>query len=54
VTRRRLYIEAMEEVLAESGSKTILDSDLKGLLPMLQVGSEDKGGTGDARKERQK
>lgn len=54
VTRRRLYIEAMEEVLAESGSKTILDSDLQGLLPMLQVGSEDKGGTGAARKERQK
>ena len=30
VTRRRLYIEAMEEVLAESSSKTILDSDLQG------------------------
>jgi len=54
VTRRRLYLEAMEEVLAESGSKTILDSDLPSLLPMLQVGSEDNGATGAGRKEGQK
>lgn len=50
VTRRRLYIEAMEEVLAGSGSKTILDSGLPGLLPMLQVGSEGNSGTGSKEK----
>jgi membrane protease subunit HflK len=54
VTRRRLYIEAMEEVLAESGSKTILDSDLQGLLPLLQVDSKNNGATGADEKVRQK
>ncbi|MBI3465266.1 MAG: FtsH protease activity modulator HflK [Planctomycetes bacterium] len=54
VTRRRLYIEAMEEVLAESDSKTILESDLPSLLPMLDVGSKDNGGTGAGRKGVQK
>ena len=54
VTRRRLYIEAMEEVLAQAGSKTILDSDLQGLLPMLQVGTKDNGGAGAGGKEQQK
>jgi membrane protease subunit HflK len=54
VTRRRLYLEAMEEVLGESGSKTILDSDLRGLLPMLQVGSEENITSGAARKEKQR
>ena len=54
VTRRRLYIEAMEEVLAESGPKTILDSDLPSLLSTLQVGSEDNGRNAPDRKEKQK
>jgi modulator of FtsH protease HflK len=40
VTRRRLYLEAMEEVLSSSGPKTILDSDLRSLLPMLNLGEE--------------
>jgi membrane protease subunit HflK len=54
VTRRRLYIEAMEDVLAESDSKTILDSDLQGLLPMLQVGAGDGPTTATRQKEGQK
>ena len=54
VTRRRLYIEAMEEVFAESGSKTILDSDLRSLLPLLQLGTEDNGRTDASQKEKQK
>jgi membrane protease subunit HflK len=37
VTRQRLYLEAMEEVLGRSGPKTVLDSDLKGLLPLLNL-----------------
>jgi membrane protease subunit HflK len=51
VTRRRLYIEAMEEVLAQSNSKTILDGDLPSLLPVLDVGSENNGAPGADRKE---
>ena len=39
VTRERLYLEAMEEILAGSGQKIILDSELKGLLPMLDLGN---------------
>lgn len=37
VTRQRLYLEAMEEVLGGAGTKTIIDADLKGLLPLLQL-----------------
>ena len=37
VTRQRMYLETMEEVITNSGSKTILDSQLKGLLPLLNV-----------------
>lgn len=40
VTRRRLYLEAMEEVLSGAGPMTVLDADVKGLLPLLQLGSE--------------
>ena len=37
VTRQRLYLEAMRDVLAGVGSKTILDGDLDGLLPLMQL-----------------
>ena len=37
-TRRRMYLETMERVLESSGPKTILDSDLNGLLPLLNLG----------------
>lgn len=37
VTRRRLYLEAMEEVLQGTGPKTILDSQLKQVLPLLPL-----------------
>jgi membrane protease subunit HflK len=40
ITRRRLYLEAMEEVLASSGSKTVIDADLRGLVPLLDLGTE--------------
>lgn len=43
-TRRRLYLETMERVLESSGPKTILDSDLNGLLPLLNLGD---GGSSD-------
>jgi membrane protease subunit HflK len=43
VTRQRLYLEAMEGVIEKSGPKTVLDEDLKSLLPLLNLeeGSND-------------
>lgn len=43
VTRRRLYLEAMAEVIPKLGTKYIIDPDQKGLLPLLNLG--EKGGT---------
>lgn len=37
VTRRRLYLEAMREILPQTGQKYILDSDYKGVLPLLNL-----------------
>ncbi|MBN1559432.1 FtsH protease activity modulator HflK [candidate division KSB1 bacterium] len=41
VTRRRLYLEMMQDVLPQSDKKYIVDEDLKSFLPLLQLG---KGG----------
>ncbi len=35
VTRTRLYLEGMKDVLAKSGRKVVLDEDAKGLLPLM-------------------
>lgn len=43
VTRRRLFLEAMGEVVPRMGTTFILDSEQSGLLPLLDVGR--KGGT---------
>lgn len=37
ITRQRLYLEAMEEILANVGNKTVLDADMQGLLPLLNL-----------------
>jgi membrane protease subunit HflK len=37
VTRQRLYLEAMEEVLGNVESKVIVDADLEGVLPLLPL-----------------
>lgn len=37
VTRRRLYLEAMEEILSAVESKTIVDSDLQKSVPLLPL-----------------
>jgi membrane protease subunit HflK len=37
ITRKRLYLEAMEEVMATVGSKTIIDESVRGVLPMLNL-----------------
>ena len=42
VTRQRMYLETMERVMQSSGPKTILDGDLKGLLPLLNLNPSDQ------------
>jgi membrane protease subunit HflK len=42
VTRRRLYLETLNEVLPEIGRKYIVDSDQQGLVPLLRL--EEQGG----------
>lgn len=40
VTRKRLYLEAMEEVLAQAGGKTIIDESVSGVLPLLNLSQD--------------
>ncbi|MCP4202478.1 MAG: FtsH protease activity modulator HflK [bacterium] len=54
VTRRRIYLETLNEVMNQAGRKVILDDDLEGVLPLLDLegklgglgspGSPDGGG----------
>ena len=37
ITRRRIYLEAMEEILEKAGKKYIIDSEERGILPLLQL-----------------
>ena len=44
VTRTRLYLESMKEVLPQMGKKVILDQDASQVLPLLQLQADEKGG----------
>ena len=48
VTRKRLYLEAMEEILATVGSKIIIDESVRGVVPLLNL---NQGAEIPARKE---
>ena len=37
VTLKRLYLEAMEEILSQAGGKTIIDDSVRGVLPLLNL-----------------
>ena len=43
VTKRRLYLEAMTEVFSNMDKKIIVDSDVKGILPMLDLNAKENG-----------
>jgi membrane protease subunit HflK len=43
VTRRRLYLETMNEVLPKIGRKYIVDSEQKGLVPLLRLEGTEGG-----------
>ena len=38
VTRQRMYLETLGEVLPAAGAKFIVDDDLEGVLPLLNLG----------------
>ena len=44
VTRKRMYLETMNEVLPRVKGKIIVDDQLKGVLPLLNLNQADKGG----------
>jgi membrane protease subunit HflK len=46
ITRRRMYLEALEEVIQRSGPKIVLDSDLRNLLPLLNLPETQAGPAG--------
>jgi membrane protease subunit HflK len=48
VTRQRIYLETMREVLPKAGRKIVVDDEIRGLLPLLDLGgrsfgTDDKG-----------
>ena len=46
VTRRRLFLETMGEILPEMEEIYIIDKDQKSILPLLELGKGGKGGDG--------
>jgi len=40
VTRKRIYLEAMAELMPKLGKKVVVDASAKGILPLLQLGNE--------------
>jgi len=40
VTRKRIYLETMNEVIPKAGKKYILDADQRGILPLLSLDKE--------------
>jgi membrane protease subunit HflK len=43
VTRRRMYLETMAQVLPQVRSKVIVDDDLRGVLPLLNLDGRSAG-----------
>jgi len=40
ITKKRLYLETMEEIIPKMGNIVIIDSDAKSVLPLLNLGKE--------------
>ena len=40
VTKRRLYLEAMKDLIPKLGPKYIVDEDQRNLLPLLNLGKQ--------------
>ena len=41
VTRKRMFLETMRDVIPKAGKKYIIDPSQKGILPLLQLGDKD-------------
>jgi len=44
VTRKRIYLETMGEIVPKMGKRIIIDADVSGLLPLLQLNPDVTGG----------
>jgi membrane protease subunit HflK len=44
VTKKRIYLETMSEIVPKMGKQIIIDADLSGLLPLLQLHPDTNGG----------
>ncbi len=42
VTRKRIYLEAMAQLLPKLGRKLVIDEKAKGILPLLQLEGDRK------------
>ena len=51
VTRTRIYLETMTDILPKMGGKTILDGDLEGVLPLLEIQGAAAGAAAVGRRE---
>jgi len=43
VTRKRLYLESMQKILAKAGDKFVMDPSQKGILPLLDLNNRQGG-----------
>lgn len=43
VTKRRIYLETLQDVVPQMGKKIIIDEDAKQILPLLQLGEGSRG-----------
>jgi membrane protease subunit HflK len=48
VTRRRIYIEKLQNVMPRLRSKIIVDEQTRGILPFLNLDSDDSGSNKEA------
>lgn len=48
VTRRRLYLETMAEILPQAGRKLVVDESVQEVLPLMDVASPMRGASGAA------
>jgi len=44
VTKKRIYLETMSEIVPKVGKRIIIDADVGGLLPLLQLNPDPNGG----------
>jgi membrane protease subunit HflK len=51
VTRERLWQETLQQVISNTGNRVVVDRNLQGLIPLLNLGERFNGPAGAAKKE---